>query len=182
MIRLRLPYWLALVAVVFLGGCATAIRPVNPPITQTDPRAGYRFETRQAVSTNSQDNLVILAFSGGGTRAAASAAFGSSVATIARNAPSFACSTPSMSSPAFPAAASRPWLTACMARSCSTITSSASSSVTSRASLSPARRVPITGERCRPRATAGRNWLPSCTTRSCSTAPPSPTSIAARGR
>jgi NTE family protein len=54
---------------LFLGGCAT--RPVNPPITQADPRAGYRLETRQAVSTNSKENLVILAFSGGGTRAAA---------------------------------------------------------------------------------------------------------------
>ena len=54
---------------LLLGGCAT--RPVNPPITQTDPRTGYRFETRQAVSANSKDNLVILAFSGGGTRAAA---------------------------------------------------------------------------------------------------------------
>ena len=71
MIRSQVPSFLALVAVVFLGGCATAIRPVNPPITQTDPRTGYRFETRQAVSQASKDNLVILAFSGGGTRAAA---------------------------------------------------------------------------------------------------------------
>ncbi|HEY8245158.1 MAG TPA: patatin-like phospholipase family protein, partial [Casimicrobiaceae bacterium] len=54
---------------LFLGGCAT--RPVNPPITQADPRSGYRLETRQATSTNSKENLVILAFSGGGTRAAA---------------------------------------------------------------------------------------------------------------
>ena len=60
---------LSLVLAMLLGGCAT--RPVNPPITQTDPRTGYRLETRQAVSTNSKDNLVILAFSGGGTRAAA---------------------------------------------------------------------------------------------------------------
>src|SRR4030095_4329813 len=37
----------------------------------TAPTTGYRFETRQAVSKNSGDNLVILAFSGGGTRAAA---------------------------------------------------------------------------------------------------------------
>jgi len=57
------------VALFLLGGCAT--RPVNPPITQADPHAGYRFETRQGISTNSRDNLVILAFSGGGTRAAA---------------------------------------------------------------------------------------------------------------
>src|SRR3954464_2770594 len=58
-----------LIGLAFLGACAT--RPVNPPITQTDARNGYRFETRQAQSTNSKDHLVILAFSGGGTRAAA---------------------------------------------------------------------------------------------------------------
>ena len=34
-----------------LGACAS--RPVNPPITQTDLRTGYRFETRQAQSRNS---------------------------------------------------------------------------------------------------------------------------------
>src|SRR6476660_7260858 len=52
-----------------IAGCAS--RPVNPPITQTDLRTGYRLETRQAQSTNSKENLVILALSGGGTRAAA---------------------------------------------------------------------------------------------------------------
>ena len=61
---------LLLLLLLLLGGCATT-RPINPPITQTDPRTGYRFETRQAESKNSKDNLVILAFSGGGTRAAA---------------------------------------------------------------------------------------------------------------
>ena len=58
-----------LVGLSLLVGCAS--RPVNPPITQTDLRTGYRLETRQAQSTNSKENLVILAFSGGGTRAAA---------------------------------------------------------------------------------------------------------------
>ena len=58
-----------LVGLSLLAGCAS--RPVNPPITQTDLRTGYRLETRQAQSTNSKENLVILAFSGGGTRAAA---------------------------------------------------------------------------------------------------------------
>jgi NTE family protein len=53
---------------LLLGGCAT--RPVNPAITQADANAGYRFEVRQAKVKN-KDNLVILAFSGGGTRAAA---------------------------------------------------------------------------------------------------------------
>jgi NTE family protein len=53
---------------LFLGACAT--RPVNPPITQADPSKGYRFETRQALAKD-KANMVILAFSGGGTRAAA---------------------------------------------------------------------------------------------------------------
>lgn len=53
---------------LWLGGCAT--RPINPPIAQADPGSGYRFETRQA-EVKDKDALVILAFSGGGTRAAA---------------------------------------------------------------------------------------------------------------
>ena len=57
-----------LAVLLLLGGCAT--RPINPPITQADPSKGYRFETRQA-EFKDKDNLVILAFSGGGTRAAA---------------------------------------------------------------------------------------------------------------
>ncbi len=55
-------------ALLLLGGCAS--RPVNPPMTQADPKAGYRFETRRA-QIEDKDTLVILAFSGGGTRAAA---------------------------------------------------------------------------------------------------------------
>src|SRR5438093_3261011 len=66
--NLRMFFPLALAALVVLGGCAT--RPVNPPITQVDPNAGYTFQTRQK-HFKSQDNLVVLAFSGGGTRAAA---------------------------------------------------------------------------------------------------------------
>jgi NTE family protein len=50
-----------------LSGCAT--RPVNPKITQIDTNAGYRFEPR--LLHKNKDDLVILAFSGGGTRAAA---------------------------------------------------------------------------------------------------------------
>ena len=66
----RMPSFLpaALVALIGLGGCAT--RPVNPPITQVDPDAGYTYQTREK-HFKSPDNLVILAFSGGGTRAAA---------------------------------------------------------------------------------------------------------------
>ena len=53
---------------LMLAGCAT--RPINLPITQADPNGGYRFETRQKKDQD-KENLVILAFSGGGTRAAA---------------------------------------------------------------------------------------------------------------
>ena len=51
-----------------LAGCAT--RPVNAPITEVNRNSGYRFETRQ-LNSDDRENLVILAFSGGGTRAAA---------------------------------------------------------------------------------------------------------------
>ena len=70
MTTLRLLPLLGLASIVLLGGCAT--RPVNPPITQVSPGTGYRFETRQAqAKDNNKDFLVVLAFSGGGTRAAA---------------------------------------------------------------------------------------------------------------
>ena len=68
MFGLTMPSLWVWAALLLLGGCAT--RPINPPITQTDPSVGYRFETRQARDRN-KENLVILAFSGGGTRAAA---------------------------------------------------------------------------------------------------------------
>jgi NTE family protein len=55
-------------ALVALGGCAT--RPINAPITTADPEAGYRLATRQS-HFKDPDTLVVLAFSGGGTRAAA---------------------------------------------------------------------------------------------------------------
>jgi NTE family protein len=59
-----------LLAVAALAGCAT--RPINEPITQFDPQAGYRptllIPKRQ---NNDPHTLFILSFSGGGTRAAA---------------------------------------------------------------------------------------------------------------
>ncbi|NOV27639.1 patatin-like phospholipase family protein [Cupriavidus necator] len=67
MTRLPTPA-LLIFALLLLGGCAS--RPVNPPIAHADPNAGYRFVTRPQYSTDNE-NLVILAFSGGGTRAAA---------------------------------------------------------------------------------------------------------------
>ena len=56
------------VSLLALNSCDT--RPVNPKIDQIDTHTGYRFETRQ-VYREDHENLVILAFSGGGTRAAA---------------------------------------------------------------------------------------------------------------
>jgi NTE family protein len=53
---------------LLLAGCAT--RPVNPPIEPSAIGESYRIETRLQRSPD-KDNLVILAFSGGGTRAAA---------------------------------------------------------------------------------------------------------------
>jgi hypothetical protein len=52
---------------LLLGGCAT--RPINPPIKDADANTGYTFQTRQK-HFKSQENLVVLAFSGG-IRAAA---------------------------------------------------------------------------------------------------------------
>ncbi len=63
-----MPTLLIVALLLLLGGCAS--RPINPPITQADLSTGYRFQTRQAHAKDKQ-NLVILAFSGGGTRAAA---------------------------------------------------------------------------------------------------------------
>jgi NTE family protein len=60
--------WLACGALLALAGCAT--RPVNPPLERAEPGAGYRFETREQYRGD-RDNLLVLAFSGGGTRAAA---------------------------------------------------------------------------------------------------------------
>jgi NTE family protein len=62
--------WLLAVlgSLLLLGGCAS--RPVNPPIEKVDADSGYRLATRQEHFRN-QETLVVLAFSGGGTRAAA---------------------------------------------------------------------------------------------------------------
>jgi NTE family protein len=59
---------LCLLSLFALCGCAS--RPVNPRITQVHKSTGYRFETRH-LNNHDKGNLVILAFSGGGTRAAA---------------------------------------------------------------------------------------------------------------
>src|SRR6185369_7201041 len=60
--------FLSLLLLLLAGGCAT--RPINPPLTEVSLEKGYTFQTRQKHFRN-QENLVVLAFSGGGTRAAA---------------------------------------------------------------------------------------------------------------
>src|SRR6266496_4078151 len=64
---LRRVIWIVPVILLGLGGCAT--RPINAPITEFSPNKGYQFQTRRHPIDH--DNLIVLAFSGGGTRAAA---------------------------------------------------------------------------------------------------------------
>lgn len=65
-----LPYQFHVLAMALLiAGCATS-HPVNPPISKIDRSTGYRYVTR-ASQFKDKENLVVLAFSGGGTRAAA---------------------------------------------------------------------------------------------------------------
>jgi NTE family protein len=63
-------FLVGLLAITALAGCAS--RPINERITQFDPKSGYRpyllIPKRQ---NNDPSTLFILAFSGGGTRAAA---------------------------------------------------------------------------------------------------------------
>ena len=55
---------------LFLSGCATTY-PANPPLLQYDPMAGYQHRNVRKESGKGSEVLVLLAFSGGGTRAAA---------------------------------------------------------------------------------------------------------------
>lgn len=52
---------------VLLSGCSSIFRPVNEPITEVDVDSGYRLSNRKERG----DTHMIVAFSGGGTRAAA---------------------------------------------------------------------------------------------------------------
>ena len=62
---------LALLSVaVALAGCATATRPINARLDKVDPEAGYRYHTRPQADKDAE-TMMTLAFSGGGTRAAA---------------------------------------------------------------------------------------------------------------
>ena len=59
---------LMLLCTLLFSGCAHY--PVNVPVRTADAGSGYRFQS-VAPQTNSEDLLLMLAFSGGGTRAAA---------------------------------------------------------------------------------------------------------------
>jgi NTE family protein len=63
---LKLPTFFLMLALL-ASGCAHY--PVNAPLPAAGSRAGYRFQNA-APQTNSDDLLMMLAFSGGGTRAA----------------------------------------------------------------------------------------------------------------
>jgi len=59
---------LVIASLLLLSGCAA--RPINPPLLQYDASTAHQFE-RLERSRGDYEDLVILAFSGGGTRAAA---------------------------------------------------------------------------------------------------------------
>lgn len=66
-------HWLIAATLFGLAAC-TATAPINPPITQVKPDDGYRIVRlmkRATLLHNDPSSLVLLAFSGGGTRAAA---------------------------------------------------------------------------------------------------------------
>ena len=70
----KLPLYSLLVTLA-AAGCATS--PVkNERLEQFSPGYGYRLDAVEADDTNSDSLFVILTFSGGGTRAAAFAYFG----------------------------------------------------------------------------------------------------------
>ena len=66
--RLARLYTGLLLLVLFMSGCAHY--PVNQPLDRYNPDGGYRLKTR-GTPGNSRSLLVIVTFSGGGTRAAA---------------------------------------------------------------------------------------------------------------
>ena len=61
---------LALVAILTLASCSTVREPENQPINSIDESADFR-RFGQASNAEVGENLVLLAFSGGGTRASA---------------------------------------------------------------------------------------------------------------
>lgn len=67
-----MPRGLLVLTVVLLGLCFGCTRyTVNQPLTQVDPNGGYRLQGSSGDADDSQELLLVLTFSGGGTRAAA---------------------------------------------------------------------------------------------------------------
>ena len=62
--------WLLICALLGLAGCQSMSRQVNPPLKQVDAGKAHGIG-RQGQSKAQSESLVVLAFSGGGTRAAA---------------------------------------------------------------------------------------------------------------
>ena len=60
--------WFAMITLIFIS-CASY--PVNPAIEKIDQETGYRFQKMGMNKHNTNDIFIILALSGGGTRAAA---------------------------------------------------------------------------------------------------------------
>jgi len=67
---LVLSVYLPLLILLQLSGCATTY-PVNPPLTHIDPATAYNYQNVVEQSDRGSNVLLMLAFSGGGTRAAA---------------------------------------------------------------------------------------------------------------
>jgi NTE family protein len=66
---LRRCLWLGCVIVTALAGCA--VRPQTPELAQVVPGGGYHWSPATVLPDNDPHTLLILTFSGGGTRAAA---------------------------------------------------------------------------------------------------------------
>lgn len=60
---------------IVLGGCAALVPPPVPakPLDTVNPEYGYRFSNLQTGPNNSDGLLMVVAFSGSGTRSAAMA-------------------------------------------------------------------------------------------------------------
>jgi NTE family protein len=70
-IRVQRPIPALFLATLAFAGASCAHYPVNAPLARVDPHAGYRFENFPATPDNSDELFVILALSGGGSRATA---------------------------------------------------------------------------------------------------------------
>jgi len=69
--RWLIAYRALVVATIGLALSACATRPINPPLAHFEPHAGYRWANRPDLPRNDRETLLLLAFSGGGMRAAA---------------------------------------------------------------------------------------------------------------